>query len=85
LPIRYRAGETPEGVSAVHLTAPAKRELRLLRSTPKLDPIIRDWARMFPQGIRPKWLVELIPFSETFPGGIRRILSVMFAAVVCYC
>ncbi len=81
LPIRYRAGEAPEGVSSMQVTARRKAGVTPARAAADLDPIIRDLAVRFPARYPPKWRVDLVTFKETFPSGIRQVLWIMFAAV----
>jgi len=81
LPIQYRAGQTPEGVSSVHLTARRKAGVGNAQAQADLDPIFRDLAVKFPARFPPQWRIELITFAETFPSDIREILWVMFGAV----
>ncbi len=81
LPIHYRAGEEPEGVTSVHLTARRKAAVTPAQAQADLDPVIRDLARVFPQSYPARWVIELITFREMYPSGIRRILWIMFGAV----
>lgn len=81
LPVEYRAGQTPEGVSTMQVTARRKTGVGEAQAQAALDPIIRDLSMRFPARYPPKWRVELITFKETFPSGIRQILWIMFAAV----
>ena len=81
LPIRYRSGETPEGVSIMQVTARRKPGVTAAQAAADLDPILRDLAVRFPARYPPNWRVELVTFKETFPSGIRQVLWIMFAAV----
>src|SRR5579884_2668431 len=81
LPILYRAGETPEGVTSVWVTARRKHGVTDAQAQADLDPIFRDLAQRFPTRYPKTWRVQLISFKETFPSGIRNILWIMFAAV----
>jgi predicted permease len=81
LPIHYRAGQIPEGVSNMHITARRRPGVGNAQAQIDLDPIIRDLAARNPANYPPQWRLELITFKETFPSGIRGILWIMFGAV----
>ncbi|MBI2686148.1 MAG: ABC transporter permease [Acidobacteria bacterium] len=81
LPTRYRAGETPEGVSNVHVVARRKAGTTNAQAQTDLDPVFRDLAAANPSRYPPKWRVELVTFKESFPSDIRGILWIMFGAV----
>jgi putative ABC transport system permease protein len=81
LPVAYRAGQTPEGVNNVQVTARRKPGITQAQAQADLDPIVRDLATRFPERYPLKWRVELITFKETFPSSIGRTLWIMFAAV----
>ncbi len=81
LPLHYRAGQTTEGVTNMHVTARRKPGVGNPQAQADLDPIIRDLASRNPSRYPPKWRIELITFAETFPSGIRGILWILFGAV----
>lgn len=81
LPLRYRAGDTPEGVDSVWATARLAPDATLAGALAGLDPIFRDLAARYPKRYPEQWKIELLSFKETFPSGIRTILWVMFGAV----
>lgn len=81
LPLNYMDGREKEGISSVHITARRKPGVTPAQAVADLDPIIRDLAKTNPALYPKTWRVELIPFKEMFPSGIRNILWVMFAAV----
>jgi predicted permease len=81
LPIAYRDGETPEGVTSVWVTARRKPGVTDAQAQADLDPIFRDLARRSPATYPKEWRVQLITFKETFPSGIRAILWIMFGTV----
>ena len=81
LPLIYRAGETPEGVQNLQVTARRKTGVNDAQAQTDLSPIIADLALRSPNNYPQKWRVELIPFKEMFPSDIRNILWIMFAAV----
>lgn len=81
LPITYRAGETPEGVTSVHVTGRRRAGVTDAQAAADLDPVMRDMAKTFPSRYPPSWRVELITFKESFPSGIRDVLWIMFGAV----
>ncbi|MBL8230316.1 MAG: ABC transporter permease [Bryobacterales bacterium] len=81
LPIHYRGGEAPEGVTGVSVTARRKAGVTSARAQTDLDPVIRDLAQRYPARYPQKWTIELLTFKETFPSSIRKTLWIMFAAV----
>ncbi|MGH9659211.1 MAG: ABC transporter permease, partial [Bryobacteraceae bacterium] len=81
LPIEYRAGTTPEGVTSMQVTARRNRGVTAAQAEADLAPILHDLVKRFPARYPPKWRMELMTFKETFPSGIRGVLWVMFAAV----
>ncbi len=81
LPILYRNGESPEGVTSLAVTARLKPGITPSRAETDLAPIIEDLTKIVPGRYPAKWKVSLLSFKETFPSGIREILWVMFAAV----
>jgi putative ABC transport system permease protein len=81
LPVTYRAGETPEGVTSMSVTARRRSGITAAQAETDLDPIVRDLAKLYPARYPPRWKVELITFKETFPSGIRGVLWIMFGAV----
>lgn len=81
LPLRYRAGETTEGVNSVWVTARLKPGVTTARARADVDPIIRDLAARYPTRYPAKWRIDLTSFKETFPSGISSILWIMFGAV----
>src|SRR5260370_4447644 len=55
LPIAYRAGETPEGVTSVWVTARKKPGVTDAQAQADLDPIFRDLARRSPATYPKEW------------------------------
>jgi predicted permease len=81
LPLRYRTGEAPEGVTSVELTGRRRQGVTAAQAEADLDPIVHELAKRFPERYPSKWRIELITFKETFPSRIRQLLWIMFAAV----
>lgn len=81
LPIQYRTGEAPEGVTGLAVTARLKPGVSPSQAEADLAPIFQDLAKTFPGRYPASWRVSLVSFKETFPSDIRNILWIMFAAV----
>jgi len=81
LPTIYRQGETPEGVSNVHIAGRRRAGVTGPQAQADLDPVVRDLAREHPSRYPPDWSVSLLSFKQSFPSSIRNELWIMFGAV----
>ena len=81
LPVVYRRGETPEGVRYVHVLGRVKPGVTGAQAEADLKPIIDELKQESPKEFPDKWRVSLLPFTETFPSGIRDTLWILFGAV----
>ena len=81
LPIHYRSGALPEGVSNGMVTARRHPGVTNAQARTDLDPVIADLAAKSPGNFPKQWRVERITFAESFPSGIRDTLWILFAAV----
>lgn len=81
MPMTYRRGETPEGIRYVHVLGRLKPGVNEARAESDLRPIIEELQKQNPRDFPEKWRVSLLPFTETFPSGIRQTLWILFGAV----
>ncbi|MFN7939696.1 MAG: ABC transporter permease [Bryobacteraceae bacterium] len=81
LPTIYRRGESPEGVTGVHITGRRRGGVTDAQAQTDLDPIVRDLAKESPAQYPPNWSVSLRSFKQSFPSSIRNQLWIMFGAV----
>ncbi|MBS1830275.1 MAG: ABC transporter permease [Acidobacteria bacterium] len=81
LPTVYRRGESPEGVTGVHITGRRRAGVSDAQAQADLDPIVRDLAKESPAQYPPNWSVSLRSFKQSFPSSIRNQLWIMFGAV----
>jgi len=81
LPTVYRRGETPEGVTDVHLMGRLKPGVTNAQADADLRPILLDLQQRHPKDFPKSWRIQLQTFGETFPSGIQDALWILFGAV----
>ena len=81
LPTVYRRGETPEGVTDVHLMGRLKPGVTNAQADADLHPILLDLQQRHPKDFPKSWRIQLQTFGETFPSGIQDALWILFGAV----
>ena len=81
LPTVYRRGETPEGVTDVHLMGRLKPGVTLAQAEADLRPILLELQQRHPKDFPKTWRIQLLNFAETFPSGIQDALWILFGAV----
>jgi putative ABC transport system permease protein len=81
LPTVYRRGETPEGVTDVHLMGRLKPGVTNAQADADLRPILLDLQQRQPKDFPKSWRIQLQNFAETFPSGIQDALWILFGAV----
>ena len=81
LPTVYRRGETPEGVTDVHLMGRLKPGATNAQAETDLRPILLDLQQRTPKDFPKTWRIQLQTFAETFPSGIQDALWILFGAV----
>jgi len=81
LPTLYRRGETPEGVTGVHLMGRLRAGVTIAQAGADLRPILENLQRQRPKDFPKTWRIQLRTFAETFPSGIQDALWILFGAV----
>jgi putative ABC transport system permease protein len=81
LPTVYRRGQTPEGVTDVHLMGRLKPGVTRAQAEADLRPILLDLQQRQPKDFPKSWRIQLQTFAETFPSGIQDALWILFGAV----
>ena len=81
LPTRFERGRTVEDVRSVHLLGRVKAGVTGAQVESDLGRIIADLKAREPAQFPDQWRVRLVPFTETFPSGIRGDVWVLFSAV----
>ena len=81
LPTAFQRGQFIEDVRSVHLLGRLKPGVNAAQAAADLGPIIADLKARAPNQFPDQWRVGLLPFTETFPSGIRGDVWVLFSAV----
>jgi len=81
LPTRFERGHVVEDVRSVHLLGRVKPGVTDAQVETDLGRIVADLKAREPSQFPDQWRVRLLPFTETFPSGIRGDVWVLFWAV----
>ena len=81
LPTRFERGHVIEDVRTVHLLGRVKPGVTGAQAETELGRIVADLKAREPDQFPDQWRVRLVPFTETFPSGIRGDVWVLFSAV----
>ena len=81
LPTHFERGLVVEDVRTVHLLGRLKPGVTAAQAEADLTPIVADLKKREPTQFPDQWRVGLLPFTETFPSGIRGDVWILFAAV----
>ena len=81
LPTHFERGRVVEDVRTVHLLGRLKPGVTAAQAEADLTPIVADLKKREPTQFPDQWRVGLLPFTETFPSGIRGDVWILFAAV----